>query len=71
MKDVKLKNYIPVEEGLVWGPPMLVVLVFAAAADAGREVIEDGVADGGLEELLTGTWRVDGLRAEGVVHTSV
>ena len=47
--------YLPVEEGLVWGPPMLVVLVFAAAADAGREVIEDGVADGGLEELLTGT----------------
>ena len=53
--DLKLGNCLPVEEGLVWGPPMLVVLVFAAAADAGREVIEDGVADGGLEELLTGT----------------
>jgi hypothetical protein len=69
---LKLKNYLPVEEGLVWGSPMLVVLVFAAAADAGLEVIEDGVADGGLEELLTGTGSEDtGLRAEGVVHTSV
>lgn len=44
-------------------PPL--VLVFAAA-DVGREVIEDGVADAGLE--LT---REEGLRAEGVVQTSV